>query len=691
MSREREAVLLPVHAGTAKRRLRAAVRSVVFTLALVSACLTMVGQEPGGADRLILAEAGAVVISGSATAGSRVVVTIGETSVETRADASGAWSVTWPAELEGGSHLVVIATTDESGATQMTERDLRVHVEGSLPRRPLVERQPAATLPPVVPNLDDFQAYTNRWMITPPADYELQVSPKGKWDPYNQHVLKGDKPMFGEDVFLSLTGISDTLFEARSLPTPSGPSADTPGSFLFFGEDGQAQVNQNLIFTADLFKGLTTFKPAEWRARATIVANYNYVQVGENLGVNIDVRKGTTRHDGFLGVQELFYEHKLADLSEAYDFVSIRAGVQTFSSDFRGFVFNDQNLGVRLFGNLASNRLQYNLAVFDRLEKDTNSGLNKIYERREQQVLVANVYRQDTFTKGYTTQLSIHYLHDEPSVKYDKNGFLVRPAPVGDFVPHEIDATYLGWAGLGKFGVWNVDHAFYYVFGKDSHNPIAGFDPLGGGVGGDGVTPGRESVDISATMAAIEVSRDYDWVRPRVAYFFASGDGDIFDRKARGFDAIFSNVNFLGGGFSFWNRMGIRLTGTGLGLTQRGSLLADLQSSKDEGQPEFVNPGVHIASVGLDLDLTPRWKAILTGNYIRLDDTAVIEGLLFQDGIRKEMGFDFSVGLRYRPFFSNNIVVLGGVAAFAPGSGWKDIYEDDGMLFHAFTNVTLQF
>ena len=44
-------------------------------------------------------------------------------------------------------------------------------------------------------------------------------------------------------------------------------------------------------------------------------------------------------------------------------------GIQPFNSDFRGFIFNDTNLGARLFGNLGNNRYQYNLAFFDMLEK----------------------------------------------------------------------------------------------------------------------------------------------------------------------------------------------------------------------------------------------------------------------------------------------------------------------------------
>ena len=77
--------------------------------------------------------------------------------------------------------------------------------------------------------------------------------------------------------------------------------------------------------------------------------------------------------------------------------MSVRAGIQPFASDFRGFLFRDNNLGVRLFGTWGRNRNQWNLAYFDQLEKETNSELN-LFERRKQRVLVANYYRQDFLT-----------------------------------------------------------------------------------------------------------------------------------------------------------------------------------------------------------------------------------------------------------------------------------------------------
>ena len=633
-------------------------------------------------DQPLFTRSPALTISGTtdAPAGSKVEVTIGGATHEAVVAEGGSWRLDWPAPLAGGQYTVSARVTYAAGRSAAADQPLIVQLPGRLARGPLL---------PVGLDYDspdesaagDFQEFTDRWRIVPPP-YELAVKSRGQWDPYHQNRWKGDLPWRGTDVFLNLSAVSDTLIEARQLPTPSGVSADRPGSFGFFGRDGQAFGFQQIALSADLFQGDTAFKPIQWRVKGTVVVNLNSVKVAENAVVRPDVRDGTSRTRGFLALQELFGEWKLRDLSPNFDFVSVRAGVQPFSSDFRGFVFTDTNFGVRLFGNYDSNREQYNLALFDRLEKDTNSGLNT-FDRRHSQVAVANLYRQDFLTPGYTAQASLHYLRDEATFSFDKNGFLARPDPVGSAQPHEIEAVYLGLAGSGHVGRINVEDAFYYVTGKDSLNPIAGPARLG--------KHERDRVDIRAFMGAVELSLDRDWYRPKLAYFYASGDGDPVDRKARGFDSIFDNPAFAGGGFSFWNRLGIRLAGTGVSLVNRGSLLPDLRSSKEEGQPNFVNPGLHLASAAVDLDLTPKLRAALTVNYLRFDRTETLELLLFQSPIHREIGWDLSAGVRWRPYLNQNAVVVGGVAALLPGKGFADIYEKSSPLFAAFTNLTLTY
>jgi len=93
-------------------------------------------------------------------------------------------------------------------------------------------------------------------------------------------------------------------------------------------------------------------------------------------------------------------------------------------------------------------------------------------------------------------------------------------------------------------------------------------------------------------MAAAEVSYDKDWIRYRVSAFYTSGDASPRDGRARGFDSIVDLPNFAGGLFSFWNREGIRLLGSGILLTTPGSLIPSLRASKEEGQANFVNPGI---------------------------------------------------------------------------------------------------
>jgi hypothetical protein len=186
-----------------------------------------------------------------------------------------------------------------------------------------------------------------------------------------------------------------------------------------------------------------------------------------------------------------------------------------------------------------------------------------------------------------------------------------------------------------------------------------------------------QDTKVDAAMAALELSVDIDWMRWKVFGFYQSGDGDPLDGDAEGFDAIYDNPVFAGGEFGFWNRNAIRLTGSGLGLVHRGSLLNSLRSSKDEGQPNFVNPGLLLGGIGYDAQLTPHLKLITNASYLLFDDPSSIERILNQGSIGTEIGYDLSAGVVWRPGLTDNVIVKGGVAALVPGHGFRDIYESE--------------
>lgn len=479
------------------------------------------------------------------------------------------------------------------------------------------------------------------------------------WDPYKQSVLKGDYPIKGNELFLVLSAVSTTGVEQRRAPTPSDVSTDERASAEFFGQPEQFALNQTIQFTFELFHGDTTFKPRDWAIKISPTFSIpNYLNARENGVVNIDVRRGPNRTDTHISLEEAFAEVKLADINANYDFVSIRAGIQPFVSDFRGFIFSDNNLGFRLFGAADNNRIQYNAAYFSMLEKDTNSGLNR-FDTRHQNVYIANVFRQDFIRKGYTLQGTLHYNDDRRGIEYDRNGFLVRPALIGDVRPHAIKVGYLGISGDGHLGRLNLSHSYYYALGRDDRNPIAGRD-----------------VRVKSQMAAFEGSVDKDYIRFKGSFFWAQGDANPTDKKATGFDAIFDDPNFAGGQFSFWNRNGIRLTQTGVGLVQPNSLLPSLRSSKIQGQANFVNPGIFIYNAGVDVELTQRIKTVFNVNYLRFHRTEPLEYVLFQNRIRDDIGFDYSVGVAYRPFLINNVTMTFGAAALQTGRGFRDIYTN---------------
>ena len=490
-------------------------------------------------------------------------------------------------------------------------------------------------------------------------------------NPYDRNILKGDYPIKDDDIFINITGISDTFVTLRRLPTASGVSASSNSAFDFFGDGKQLLVNQNFFLTIDIFKGNTSFRPVDWLFRITPAYNINHLTLQENNNTNIDVRKGDQRDDWHFSLQETFFEYHLGDTSPFFDVAALRIGRQLFVSDFRGFIFNDISDGIRLLGNFASNRVQYNLAIFNQNDKDTNSELNEL-DWKDQQIFIANLYIQDFIWNGYTTQFSFHWNNDQSDTEFDNNGFLVIPDLAGSVGLHNVDSYYLGWAGDGHIGRLNVNHAFYYVFGTDDANPIAG-----------------RSVDIGAFLGALELSMDMDWLRPKLSCLYASGDKDPLDGRAEGFDGIHDNPFFAGGPSSFYQGQAIRLFG--VNLTSARSFYTDLAGNKAEGQANHVNPGTILIGGGFDAEITPKFRASLNANALWFANVETLELFLNQPNIDEHIGNEVNLVFQYRPLLNNNVILTVGGSLFYPGQGFEDIYGNDSTLYQAFMGLTLTY
>ena len=272
--------------------------------------------------------------------------------------------------------------------------------------------------PPPTAFPGDFLAIPDRWRIVE----SIGVNEKW-WDPYNQNTLKGDRPIWGtNDIFMALSLISDTVIEPRSTPVPVSLQTGPPG---VFGDTDQLVFAQTLIGQLALIQGDTAFKPQDLELRLTFAYQYNYVEAEEERFLETDPLKGTSRSDDNFGLQEAFLDYHIRNVSDRYDFDSLRVGVQPFSTDFRGFLFQDNQPGIRFFGNRDNNRWQYNLAYFQRLEKDVNSGLVDLDKKvRDDHIFIANLYRQDFPILGLTSQATlVHNYSDEDSFLRDSNGF----------------------------------------------------------------------------------------------------------------------------------------------------------------------------------------------------------------------------------------------------------------------------
>ena len=525
--------------------------------------------------------------------------------------------------------------------------------------------------PQAFPGMEDQLPIPDRWRLI-----ETLGVVKERWfDPYHQNTYKGDRaidrskvkwlPIKGDDWFIVANAVSDTVFEPRTFPIPVGvQTTERPGSLDVFGKDRSFVFAQTFIAGAALIKGSTAFKPPDIEYRVTLAYQANYVDVPERRVLDVRPSKASHRYDSFLGVQELFVDKHLGNTSDRYDFYSVRLGIQPFQSDFRGFLFNDNQLGIRLFGNRDNNRFQYNLAAFWRLEKDTNSGLNDITQTpRDDFVLTANLYRQDFPVVGLTSQISVTYNmnREKNDVQIDHNGFPVRPALLGDLRGREYDVVYLGYSADGRIGRINLTASFYAALGEDRNSFFT-----------------SKPAEIRAGFGAVELSYDHDWMRFRLSGLYATGDGDPYNRTEGGFDAIFENPIFGGADTSYWIRQTIPFAGGGrvIAINGRNGILNSLRSSKEEGQSNFNNPGTVFVGAGADFDLTPEFRVSTNFNHLWFENTSSLQALRVEGSIPKDIGFDLSVAAIWRPKATQNIVGRLSAAVLLPGKGFKDLFDN---------------
>lgn len=521
----------------------------------------------------------------------------------------------------------------------------------------------------------------------------LQAVCKSRFDPYHQNPLKADvpiqidkKPFFlpitGDDWFFGINAISDTIVEPRSFPTPvADQTSSYPGAIDTFGRQRSLVLAQTGLFGFGLTKGSTAYKPPDVEYRVLVAYQVNHVNVEERRVLHVESSRPSHRTDTFLGVQEFFIDKHLGNRSDRFDFDSIRFGIQPFQFDFRGFLFQDNQLGFRFFGNRDNNRYQFNFNAIWRLDKDTNSGLNDITKKpREDYILHANLFAQDFPLQGLTSLVSLTAnFNREKDRDLDHNGFPVRPALLGDQRPREYDVYYVGYSLDGRIKRLNLSSTFYGAFGEDRNSFFT-----------------SKPAKIRAFFAAAELSYDIDWIRVKLSGLYATGDSNAKDNKETGFSAIFENPIFAGADTSYWIRQVVPFAGGGVNvaISPRNGILNDLRTSKEQGQSNFNNPGTMLLGVGADFDILPQLRFSTNLNHLWFENTATLRELRNEGSIPKSIGWDLSGAFIWRPSMVQNVIFRLSGAVLDPGKGFSDLFTNsrgDDRYYSVLFNAILSF
>jgi hypothetical protein len=290
-------------------------------------------------------------------------------------------------------------------------------------------------------------------------------------------------------------------------------------------------------------------------------------------------------------------------------------------------------------------------------------------------VLLTNLYVQDLGRPGLTSEFL----------------FMYDRSRVGD----SYDVGYLGYSVDGHVGWLNLTSSLYGLLGRES-----------------GSTLGTTSSKVRAAFAAVELSRDFDWMRVRMSALYASGDATPGNRVASGFDGISQSALFAGSDASFFIHQRLPLgcessscprlptplpsVGShlavldGIDLKQRDSLFPDLRSPADSGKSNFENPGLRLLGLGFDADVAPLLRLSFDVNHLWFDKTGTLAAALGRPIAGRDIGFDVSVDAFYRPLNSQNLIIRLTAARLFAAQGARALLGTRAPM-SAFLNLVLTY
>jgi hypothetical protein len=92
----------------------------------------------------------------------------------------------------------------------------------------------------------------------------------------------------------------------------------------------------------------------------------------------------------------------------------------------------------------------------------------------------------------------------------------------------------------------------------------------------------------------------------------------------------------------------------------------------------------------MDAELTQKLRASVNVNLLSFAHSQVLETLLFQSHISRNIGLDTGLGFRWRPLLNDNVVLKFGGAALIPAKGFRQIYTSK-TLFATFFQLRLAY